>query len=194
MPQEVIFLLSERADNPVHPCKFKLVRSSRSKRQCGEPHSTITICNRVAGSSHRNSEFADESANMAKPNHSNIRVLDEQRSVEFYQKSLGLRVSDRVSFDDFTLVFLNGSESEFELELTINHGRVEPYTHGTGYGHFAVSVEGLEREHDRCVQLGLSPTPIKELFSEGHLAVRFFFLTDPDGYKVEVVQRQGRYR
>lgn len=100
---------------------------------------------------------------------------------------------DRVPFDDFTLVFLRNQDSEFELELTINHGRTEPYTHGTGYGHLALSVDDLEGEHDKCTRLGLKPTPIKDLHSNGRLAVRFFFVQDPDGYKVEVVQRQGRY-
>ena len=130
---------------------------------------------------------------MAKPIHSNIRVLDEQRSIVFYQQAFGLDVVDRVPFDDFTLVFLRNPESEFELELTVNHGRSEPYTHGTGYGHLAVSVDDLEGALEKCTDLGLNPTQIKELHSNGRLAVRFFFVQDPDGYNVEVVQRQGRY-
>ena len=130
---------------------------------------------------------------MAKPIHSNIRVLDEQRSIAFYQQAFDLDVFDRVPFDDFTLVFLRNPESEFELELTVNHGRREPYTHGTGYGHLAVSVDDLEGSLEKCDDLGLNPTPIKELHSNGRLAVRFFFVQDPDGYKIEVVQRQGRY-
>lgn len=131
---------------------------------------------------------------MAKPIHSNIRVLDEQRSIAFYQQAFELDVIDRVPFDDFTLVFLRNPESEFELELTINHGRTEPYTHGTGYGHLAVSVDDLESTYEKCARLGLNPAEIKDLYSSGRLAVRFFFVQDPDGYKVEVVQRQGRYR
>jgi lactoylglutathione lyase len=130
---------------------------------------------------------------MAKPIHSMIRVLDEQRSTEFYRQALALEIFDRLQFEDFTLVFLRNPASDFELELTINHGRAEPYAHGTSYGHFAVSVDDLDGEHERCYRLGLNPTPIKELMSDGQLAVRFFFLEDPDGYKVEVVQRQGRY-
>ena len=130
---------------------------------------------------------------MAKPVHSNIRVLDEERSVAFYRRAFDLEVADRVPFDDFTLVFLRSPDSEFELELTVNHGRAEPYTHGSGYGHFAVSVADLKAEHDRLTKLGFEPTPVKELYSGGKLAVAFFFVEDPDGYKVEVVQRQGRY-
>ena len=130
---------------------------------------------------------------MAKPIHSNIRVLDEARSVDFYRQACDFEVVDRVPFDDFTLVFLRSPESAFELELTVNHGRTEPYTHGTGYGHLAVSVADIEAEQARLDALGLNPTPVKELHSGGKLAVKFFFVTDPDGYKVEVVQRQGRY-
>lgn len=130
---------------------------------------------------------------MAKPVHSNIRILDEARSVAFYRQACALEVVDRLPFDDFTLVFLRSPDSTFELELTVNHGRTEPYTHGTGYGHLAVSVADLEAEHARLDALGLAPTPVKELYSGGRLAVKFFFVQDPDGYKVEVVQRQGRY-
>lgn len=131
---------------------------------------------------------------MAKPVHAMVRVLDERRSIEFYRHAFDLTEVDRLVFDEFTLIFLAGPESEFELELTVNQGRTEPYTHGTGYGHLALSVADLESEHARCIERGLDPTSIKELHTGGRLAVRFFFVTDPDGYKVEVVQRQGRYR
>ena len=131
---------------------------------------------------------------MATPIHSNIRVIDEQRSVAFYRQAFDLEVEDRLEFDDFTLVFMRHPDCDFELELTVNHGRTEPYTHGTGYGHFAVSVDDPADAHEKCTHLGLDPTPIKELLIEGQVAVRFFFVTDPAGYMVEVVHRQGRYR
>ncbi len=129
-----------------------------------------------------------------KPIHSMIRVVDEQRSLDFYRKAFGLEVVDRLAFDDFSLVFLRDTADDFELELTVNHGRTEPYTHGTGYGHLALLAEDIEAEHARLAELGFNPTPVKELRSEGKLAVKFFFVQDPDGYKIEVVQRQGRYR
>lgn len=131
---------------------------------------------------------------MAKPIHSMIRVLNEQLSTEFYRRALDLNEIDRFVFDDFTLIFLADPESEFELELTVNRGRTEPYSHGTGYGHFALSVGDLDGHHARCVERSLDPTPIKELHTGNRLAVRFFFLIDPDGYKIEIVERQGRYR
>ena len=83
---------------------------------------------------------------MAKPIHSMIRVLDEARSVDFYRRAFGMGVADRYDFDGFTLVYLKAEESPFELELTINHGRTEPYALGDAYGHIAVAVEDLPAE------------------------------------------------
>jgi lactoylglutathione lyase len=86
---------------------------------------------------------------MAKMIHSMIRVLDEARSVEFYDKAFGLKVADRIAFDTFTLVYLSNAETGFELELTINQGRIDPYAQGDAYGHLAVSVAELRDEHAR---------------------------------------------
>ena len=130
---------------------------------------------------------------MAKAIHSMIRVMDETRSVEFYSKALGLKIKDRFDFDGFTLVYLKNDENDFEVELTINHGRTEAYTHGTGYGHLALSVSDVDAEHRRLVELGLNPNPVKEFHRDGALMAKFFFVLDPDGYKIEVLQRHGRY-
>ena len=70
-----------------------------------------------------------------------IRVLDENRSVEFYKKAFNLKVADRLDFSSFTLVYLSNDECDFELELTINKDQTEAYELGSGYGHFAVSVD-----------------------------------------------------
>jgi lactoylglutathione lyase len=131
---------------------------------------------------------------VAKAIHMMIRVLEEQRSLAFYETAFGLTVADRFAFDGFTLVYLRNREADFEVELTINHDRTEPYALGDGYGHAAFAVEDLEAEHARLVAAGLSPTPIKEFHREGALLARFFFIQDPDGYKIEVLQKHGRYR
>ena len=131
---------------------------------------------------------------MAKLIHVMIRVMDEARSLAFYSTALGLTIADRYPFDDFTLVYLRNPENDFEIELTINHGRAEDYSHGTGYGHVAVTVDDLDAEHARLSAAGIAPQPIKEFFREGMLMARFFFITDPDGYKIEVLQRHGRYQ
>lgn len=130
---------------------------------------------------------------MAKAIHTMIRVLDEERSVDFYKKAFDLDVADRFPFHDFTLVYLRNAENDFEVELTVNHDRAEPYEHGDGYGHLAVCVDNVDAEHARVEDLGLGPTPVKEFHRDGELMAKFFFLQDPDGYKVEVLQRHGRY-
>lgn len=131
---------------------------------------------------------------MAKMIHSMIRVLEEARSVDFYRKAFGLDIAERLDFDTFTLVYLSNAESEFELELTVNKGRDEAYELGTGYGHLAVSVADLDAEHGRITALGLNPGKIVEFNRDGALLARFFFITDPDGYKIEVLQRHGRFK
>jgi lactoylglutathione lyase len=130
---------------------------------------------------------------VAKAIHMMVRVLDEKKSVDFYEKAFGLAVRDRFDFDGFTLVYLKNAENDFEVELTINHGRSEAYTHGTGYGHLAVSTDDVEREHKRLAEAGCEPTPVKEFHRDGSLMAKFFFVQDPDGYKIEVLQRHGRY-
>ncbi|RWF69868.1 MAG: lactoylglutathione lyase [Mesorhizobium sp.] len=131
---------------------------------------------------------------MAKTIHTMIRVLDEARSIDFYRKAFGLDVAERLDFETFTLVYLSNVEAGFEVELTVNKGRQEPYALGDGYGHLAVSVADLDSEHDRLGALGLSPKKIVKFNRDGALLARFFFIEDPDGYKIEVLQRQGRFK
>jgi len=131
---------------------------------------------------------------MAKAIHSMIRVLDEARSVSFYGEAFGLTVADRLDFPTFTLVYLRNPEADFEVELTINKGTTEPYQLGTGYGHIAFVVDDLEAEHARFEKAGFKPRNIVDFKHEGALLARFFFVEDPDGYKIEVLQKHGRYR
>jgi len=131
---------------------------------------------------------------MAKAIHMMVRVLDLDKSLDFYRNALALEVADRFDFDDFTLVYLRNDANDFEIELTLNKGREEPYTHGDGYGHLAVCVDDLREEHARLQALGLAPTDVKEMRHGGEVLARFFFVQDPDGYKIEVLERYGRYR
>jgi lactoylglutathione lyase len=131
---------------------------------------------------------------MAKAVHQMIRVFSEQRSLDFYQRGFDLAVADRFAFDDFTLVYLRNSATDFEVELTINHARTAPYSHGDGYGHIAFVVDDLDATHKRFEAERFNPNPIKEFMRDGALMARFFFVQDPDGYKIEVLQKHGRYR
>lgn len=130
---------------------------------------------------------------MAKLIHSMIRVLDEARSLAFYDAAFGLKVADRLDFDSFTLIYLSNAEATFELELTVNKGRAEAYALGDGYGHLAVSVDDVNAEHDRMTAAGLAPRKLVDFAPAGSVIARFFFIADPDGYQIEVLQRGGRY-
>ncbi len=129
----------------------------------------------------------------AKAIHSMIRVLDEARSLDFYRKAFGLEIVDRYDFPDFTLVYLANASTPFELELTINKGRADAYALGDGYGHLAVAVDDLDGEHARFASAGLAPRPIAEMKRDDRRFARFFFVQDPDGYKIEVLERGGRF-
>ncbi len=125
--------------------------------------------------------------------HTMIRVLDLDKSLAFYRDVLELTPSHTLDFADFSLVYLRNPENDVEIELTYNKGRTEAYTHGTGYGHVAVVVEDLDGKHASVTQLGHAPMPIKEFKRGDELLARFFFVQDPDGYKIEVLQRHGHY-
>jgi lactoylglutathione lyase len=113
--------------------------------------------------------------------------MDLGKSEKFYQEALGFTVARRKDYSEhkFTLSYLRSSGSDFELELTCNHGQKEPYELGNGYSHLAVSVVDLEASHKKHEEMGLEPKPLKGLPGQG---ARFYFLADPDGYLVEVVR------
>lgn len=131
---------------------------------------------------------------MAKFVHSMIRVLEEKRSVDFYDRAFGLKVAERLDFDGFTLIYLSNAENTFELELTVNKDQTEPYGLGNGYGHSAFVVDDVDAEHERFEKAGFAPRKLVDFQHDGKKLARFFFVQDPDGYQIEVIQNQGRFR
>jgi len=130
---------------------------------------------------------------VAKIIHTMVRVHNLERSLQFYSDTFRLLPSRRLDFPDFSLVYLRNEETDFELELTWNAGHNLAYTHGDGYGHIAVAVPELENEHVRMTRLGINPTPLKEFKRGEDVLARFFFIQDPDGYKIEVLERSGHF-
>lgn len=130
---------------------------------------------------------------MAKFVHSMIRVLDEARSVHFYQRAFGLSIAERLDFPTFTLIYLSNDENTFELELTVNKDQTEAYDPGKGYGHAAFVVDDVDAEHRRFEEEGLAPRKLVDFEHDGKKLTRFFFVQDPDGYQIEVIQRGGRF-
>lgn len=123
---------------------------------------------------------------MAKVIHTMIRVMDEAKSVEFYNVALGMTIADRYPFDGFTLTYLRNQNNDFEIELTINEGREEPYTHGTGYGHVAIGAPDVVGTVAKLAAMGAEVlTPPTVLIPGGpHVA----FVKDFSGYTVELIQ------
>ena len=130
---------------------------------------------------------------MPKMIHSMIRVKDEAASLAFYKNAFGLEIVERLDFESFSLIYLANDATGFELELTVNKGRTEAYNLGDGYGHLAFSVLDVNAEHARLEAAGLSPRKLVDFAPGGEVIARFFFIADPDGYQIEVLQRAGRY-
>ena len=130
---------------------------------------------------------------MAKIIHCMIRVFDLDRSIRFYADVLDLHEAHRLDFPDFALVYLRNAENDCEIELTLNKGQTEPYTHGSGYGHVGVVVDDVASTRETLVARGYEPAPLKEFKRGDELLARYFFVQDPDGYKIEMLERHGHY-
>ncbi|MBV2180846.1 MAG: VOC family protein [Castellaniella sp.] len=126
--------------------------------------------------------------------HVMIRVRDLQQSADFYRDVFGFQEIHRLDFPSFTLVYLRNADTPFEIELTLNKDQSEPYDHGNAYGHIAFAVDQLSDMHQRLIGQGYQPTPIKQLKHGDQALATFFFISDPDGYKIEVLQSGGHYQ
>ncbi|NBQ79963.1 MAG: lactoylglutathione lyase [Betaproteobacteria bacterium] len=123
--------------------------------------------------------------------HTMMRVMDLQRSLDFYIGAMGMQLVRRQDFPTgrFTLAFLGyGTEDESTvLELTHNWDQTEPYAQGTAWGHIAIAVTDIHAVCADLAELGANivrpPGPMK------HSATLIAFIEDPDGYKIELIQR-----
>ena len=121
--------------------------------------------------------------------HTMVRILDEDRSLAFY-RALGFeeRGRKRVGRDTATIIFLGLPGDGDRLELTLNDGRTEPYALGEAYGHIALTTRDLDAELAALAELGIQPDkPPYEAYPGGS---RITFVTDPDGYRIELIERR----
>ena len=118
--------------------------------------------------------------------HTCVRVKDLEASVKFYQEAFGFEESRRRDFPDskFTLVYLTLPGDEYELELTYNYDHAA-YDLGDGYGHIDISSDDLEKLHEEHKNKGFNVTDLKGLPGTDP---SYYFITDPDGYKIEVIR------
>lgn len=120
--------------------------------------------------------------------HTCIRVKNLEASIKFYQEAFGFKESRRRDFKEhqFTLVYLTLPEDDYELELTYNYNH-EAYDLGNGYGHIAISSSDLENLHKQHQVAGFEVTDLKGL---PNTPPSYYFIIDPDGYKVEVIRKK----
>lgn len=119
--------------------------------------------------------------------HTCIRVMDLEKSLKFYQEALGLVETRRKDFPEhkFTLVYLSDPSGGYELELTYNYNPEKPYEIGNGFSHIAVSSDDLEASREKHKEMGYKVTKLMGLPGS---PPRYYFVTDPDGYDVEVIR------
>lgn len=123
--------------------------------------------------------------------HTMLRVGDLQRSIDFYTRLLGMKLLRQVENTEYkyTLAYLGyGSNPEHaELELTYNHGQHE-YEMGTAYGHIAIGVPDAYKACAEVKAGGGNVTREAGPVMGGSTVIAF--VTDPDGYKVELIERK----
>ncbi|MEI7610922.1 MAG: lactoylglutathione lyase [Rhodospirillaceae bacterium] len=125
--------------------------------------------------------------------HTMIRVRDLEKSIDFYTRLLGMTLLRRTDYPGgrFTLAFVGyGDEaSTAVIELTHNWDQTEPYTIGSGFGHLAIGVPDITAACDRLAAAGVPiprpPGPMK------HGGTVIAFAEDPDGYRIELIERRG---
>lgn len=121
-----------------------------------------------------------------KVDHTCVRVKDLEASIAFYQEAFGFEVVDKKDFPDneFTLCYMALPGSSWRLELTYNYDS-DGYDLGNGYGHIGLLVDDVKAIHDQHEEKGYELTDISGLPGMDPF---YYFVTDPDGYKIEVIQ------
>jgi lactoylglutathione lyase len=121
--------------------------------------------------------------------HTCYRILDVDRSVDFYEK-LGFEERGRLPIrDEAVNVFMGLPGDGARLELTWNKGAEEPYEIGTGYGHIAVTVDDLDATLGALAEKGIEPERAPYTVRDG--GNRICFVRDPDDYRIELIERSS---
>jgi len=118
--------------------------------------------------------------------HNNLNVLDLKKSLDFYEKALGLVELRRMDTPDFTLVYLGDEQTAHELELTWIKARTEPYNLGDNEVHLAFGVDDFAAAHTRHQQM--------DCICYENEAMGIYFISDPDGYWLEILPQDHASR
>ena len=115
-------------------------------------------------------------------NHFNFNVLDLEKSLKFYKEAFGLEPLTWNRKEDFTIVYLGDGQTGFRLELTWLKDRTEPYDLGDLEYHLAMQTEDMEAAHRLHEEMGC--------ICFENPAMGIYFVTDPDGYWIEVIPKK----
>ncbi len=122
--------------------------------------------------------------------HTCVRVRDPEASVRFYE-ALGFERRGRLSFETAYNLYMGLPGDRDALELTVNVGREDPYDLGDGYNHIAVTVDDLDALLASLAETGVEPEK-PPFHPGGREEYRICFVADPDGYRVELIERSAR--
>ena len=116
--------------------------------------------------------------------HENYNVGDLRRSLDFYQKALGMTERRRITKDDFIIVYIGNDNADFELELTWLKDHPQQYYLGEGEFHLAFEAEDFDAAHKLHEEMGC-------ICFENH-DMGIYFIEDPDGYWLEILPRRDK--
>lgn len=118
--------------------------------------------------------------------HAMIRVKDVEKSLEFYQKLLNMTIAKKKRLDDCELIYMEDEEHTAQIELTVNDEiPKEGYVNGNAFGHFAFSVDSMEKFTEKLHALGY------EYFYEPYVVfsgTKIAFVKDPDNNEIELIE------
>ena len=120
--------------------------------------------------------------------HTMIRVKDIDASLKFYTELLNMKLEHRKRLEDCWLYFLSDEDKTCQIELTVNDETPEGgYDIGSGFGHFAFTVDSLDEFSDKIEKLGYSY--LYAPFDLNGKGSKIAFIKDPDGYEIELIEK-----
>lgn len=125
--------------------------------------------------------------------HAMIQVRDLEAAIAFYVRVLGLRLAERHSYDGASLAYLQAPGGGSEVELLCEHPWRHADTPERGRSHVAFTVPDILAEHARIAALGVPLGSVTDYVANGCLQTRFFYLYDPQGNEIEILEAMGRY-